>query len=272
MRRHTLLSLSLLAAACGSSGDETSDVARAEQASTVVESGTEASFVTTFFVGAGASLAGQSTDEAWVQLTADIEARVSARMSVPACATITTDAATYVDIAFEDCTGPLGLWTLDGTLRAEVTLETEACGAGQCLTAIVYTVDAGDLTVNQTTFSGTWQVRDPLALGAEHTWNGELDIEGPQRSVHATSSASFSVTGVCVTTSLDAEVTGSRGGSITVSADEVTRCLDACPIAGTVTVTGAAGGTLTWTYDGTGSAHVVTGGGASFDVALHCGG
>jgi hypothetical protein len=250
------LSAALFAACTADDGSSTDDdLASAEAAATAVEHGSEPGYVSALFaVSAGFSGAASA------DVIADLQAHFSAGFGVPSCVTIETDASSYLEVSFDACTGPGGQIVLDGALHAGITLESGT---------IVYDLATEGLTVNQTTISGAWQVRDPLAAGPS-TWTGDLTISGPRGTLDSSSSASFEVVGACVTYSYEAEITGPRGRTLEVDADEVTRCLDSCPLSGSVTVTGAAGGTLSWTYDGTGSVTATGGAGASFELELRC--
>lgn len=261
--------LAVLAACNGSDSDTTTELEEAEQASTAVETTAEASYVTTLVVADPAALAAVQVDAAVAAIAAQVEARIAAGFTAPACATVTTDEQSFVEITFDGCTGAAGLRGLSGTVRAELSFESVACGSVQCVDAVVYSLETSGLTLNGTSFAGTWSLRDPLAAGEPYNWSGSLSIDGPRQSIESSSTATIAVDGTCVTYDLDAEVaTGLR--TLSVTADSVTRCLDACPTAGTVAVSGSVRGSLAWTYGGNGTATVTGPAGATFDVTLSC--
>ena len=78
-----------------------------------------------------------------------LEANIQADLEVPACVTIDTDNLTYLEATFNACTGAQGHVTLNGSLRAAMTFETQACGPAQCPVAVIYSITTDDLTVNQ---------------------------------------------------------------------------------------------------------------------------
>jgi hypothetical protein len=249
------------------------DLQSAEASALVVESGSEASYVSSMLGASAAlslSLEGHELATAPAAVIDELKTRLAAGFADAACLTVATDGATYVDLTFDACTGPGGRLVVDGALHADLSIETRACGPAQCPSAIVYAVSTDGLSVNATTIDGAWQVRDPLAAGPSE-WDGSLSIQGPRGSFTSASSASFTVDGACVTYSYDATMTGPRGRTLTIAGDEITRCLDTCPSAGSVVVTGSAGGTLSWTYDGSDVVTATGGAGASIDVELRCG-
>ncbi|MEZ4400568.1 MAG: hypothetical protein R3B06_11150 [Kofleriaceae bacterium] len=244
--------------------------AEAEQASLVVESTADATVVTRLVTVDAAAVAGRPVAEAFPALVDALTARLGADLTAPACAQVTSDQRSYVEVTFDRCTGPRGLAELTGTVRAEVNLVTTPCGPTACVAALDYRVATTGLTVNATALDGAWTVRAPLATsaGATYQWDGELTIAGPRRTVHATSSAQVTLADGCASYAATATLTGAAR-AITVAAVGVTRCLDACPTAGTVTV-GATRGELSWTYRGDGTATVTGPRGREFDVTLAC--
>jgi len=267
------LSLALIAplatlAACPAADDDSS-VGEAQQASTVVETTTETSYVTDLVIADPSSLAAVHTDAAGATIAASVQAKLAAGLTVPACASVTSDNKTFVEVTFTGCTGARGLHGLSGTVRASMTFESAPCGNFQCVSGVVYALETSGLTLNGTTFAGAWQLHDPLAPGEPYTWNGSLSVDGTRQSVESMSSATIAVTDACVTYDLDATITSSAR-TLTVNAAGVSRCLDACPTAGTVTIAGSLRGSLTWSYHGDGKATVTTGAGAAFDVTLAC--
>jgi hypothetical protein len=191
---------------------------------------------------------------------AQAEGGVAAAVTVPACVTIASDHATYLEATFHGCTGARGRVALDGTLRADLSVD----GA-----AVVYALSTDDLTVGETAISGSWEVRDPVAAGAATTLSGTLTIERGGRTLTYEAGASWTVSGECVTYSFDASVEAG-GRSLSVAGEGVERCVSACPAAGTVSVAAGAGGTLSWTFDASTSI-AVTGPHGEHQLTLVCG-
>lgn len=265
----SLFALPFVLAACAADGDtDTVELEEAEQASTAVETTAEVSYVTTLVVADAAALASVQVEAAVAEIAAQIEANLADGLTVPACATVTTDELTFIEVVFDACTGPHGLAGLSGTVRAELEFDTVPCGRFECVDGVGYSLETSGLTLNGTTFAGAWELHDPLAAGEPYTWAGSLEIDGTRQSIDAATMATIAVSEGCVTYSLDATVSATLR-SVSVSADAVTRCLDACPTVGTVLVSGARG-TLAWSYQGDGTATVTGSGGATFDVTLAC--
>lgn len=249
-------------------GVEPATLDEAAQASTSVEATTEATYATSLIAVDASAYASARVADAPAALIAAVEERLADGLTAPACATIATDQRTYVEVTFTSCVGPRGLRGLSGALRAEITVEPTPCGPFECVGAITYQVSTSGLTLNGTTFAGTWSWRDPVAAEQPSTWSGDLTISGPRRTLQSTSSATVAIADGCATYDLTAEVTtGAR--TLTVTATDVQRCLDACPTAGTVELVGARGA-LSWSYGGDGTAEVTTAGGTTFDVTLAC--
>jgi hypothetical protein len=226
--------------------------------------------VNAYFAGA-AELSTMGVADAAAAALAEVEAEIRADLqaSAEACVTVDTDASTFIEVSFDGCTGAQGRVTLDGTIRGEISFETTECGPIDCPTAVVYEVSTSGITINETTISGAWQVHDSLALGVAMTWNGEMEISRGGASLSTSTSAEWTVEGDCVSYSLDSQIDlGAR--SLTIDAQDVTRCIGECPVSGSVNVTGAAGGSLSWTYDGGGEATVQVGADAEIEVTLAC--
>jgi hypothetical protein len=242
-----LLVLSLLVAACqGDDAANTDDVATSEEGLSVVEGGED-------LVLASASLEGTSTIPA-------AEAAMAADFTVPACVTIVSDHATYLEATFNNCTGRRGLVVLNGTLRAQISVSGGA---------VVYDLSTTGLTIGQTSVTGSWQLRDPIAAGPT-TLTAAVTISRRGRSLSLDASASWTVSGECVTYSYDADW-GTAARSLSIEATDVTRCANACPASGTVTVSVARGTVLSWTYDGTAEVVVTGPRGGEHSITLACG-
>lgn len=235
-----LVSLSLLIPACGAvEAENADDIAVAEEAST----GTEGS--------------------AELMLVADFTAEIAASggdLELPACVTVDTDGLTYFDVTFTDCTLHGHLF-VNGSVRAERGVEAGG--------VMVYDLTATDITIGTASFTGAWELRVPLSSGAARAFAGTSTTVGPRgRTVTTEASAEWTTDGACVTYSYDASIARAVGTS-TVVADSVTRCEAACPSAGSVTVSYAVGGSLSWTYDGDETVTVTSARG-EFELALMC--
>jgi len=149
-------------------------------------------------------------------------------------------------------------------------METKPCGSNSCPVAVLYTITTTDLVLDNSSVTGNWTIRDPLAVDQPYTWVGLLDFVTPERGVTFSTSASFTYAGDCVDMSNDSMLGGSGQRSLSFSADHVLRCMGACPTGGTVLLTNEQGSTLAWTYDGLPNAEVSAVGGAKFNLGLTC--
>ena len=260
-------SVCVLAAACQSeqvSGDDvTTDEAAAETAALAVANAAEPAYVGALFTGSASASA--STDVSGV--IAAVQANLALLFSLPSCTVISnvvidTSGPSSLDVTFDHCTGPEGNLLLDGSLHAEIAV------SGDPLT-LAYALESDGLTVGERTIAGAWEVRHVFGEGPS-TWSGELTVTGPDGTLTSSTDASFEVNGLCVTYALDAEVHTPSGRTLSVHADQVTRCLDACPVSGRVEVTGSAQGSLAWNYDGSGSVTVTGSADGDFVLDLRC--
>jgi hypothetical protein len=248
----TLITLAGLSAACDTATDADAgdDVVLAESAATADDTNSQLIYLASYFT-IDARTPGSAL--------AAVEAALKADLALPECLTVDTDGASYIELVFSDCRGAGGHLRLDGALRAELALTANAVG---------FALTATELEINQTTVSGSWQVEAPLALGGTTTWQGTTSIAGPLRDIKTTTSASWTVTGACVTYSYRGEL-DRMVGKDTVTGTDITRCMDVCPRSGRVELTHARGTSLAWSYNGDGTATVV-GERGSFDIVLPC--
>jgi hypothetical protein len=117
------------------------------------------------------------------------------------CVTIETNNLTFVKVTFA-CTGP---FATTGTLEITITSPT--------------TVEAtADLTTVNTTINGSLLLTIPASQSAARTLDGDLVIAGPKRELDANATASWVVSGNCVTYSASGNVTvGSASKSYQIS-------------------------------------------------------
>jgi hypothetical protein len=258
------LSACILASAC-EGDDQTSGPStpteEAQSAAVVVDNAAEPAYVGSLFTGSASSSADPS------DVIAAVQANLALLFTLPSCTVISnvaidTHGPSSLDVAFDHCTAPDGHVVLDGALHAELEVTNDPL-------TISCALASDGLTVGERTIAGTWEVHHVLAAGPS-TWSGELTVTGPDGTLTSSTDASFEVHGGCVTYSLDAEAETSGGRSLSVHADQVTRCLDACPTSGSVQVDGSTEGSLTWSYDGSGSVTATGAAGGAFELDLHC--
>jgi hypothetical protein len=261
-RTGIVLSVCLVASACGD--DQTSGpgspTEEARSAAVVVDNAAEPAYIGSLFTGSASGSADAG------DVIARIQANLALLFTLPSCTVVSnvvidTSGPSALDAAFDHCTVN-GQVALDGALHAELEVTDDPF-------TISYRFESDGLTVGERTLAGSWQVHHVFGEGPS-TWSGDLTVTGPQGTTTATTDASFQVDGLCVTYSLDAQVESSDGRDLEVHADQVTRCLDACPTAGSVHVDGSAEGSLSWSYDGSGSVTATGSAAGSFDLDLAC--
>lgn len=192
------------------------------------------------------------------------------------CMRVETDGATYLDLTFDACRIAFVI-TLDGALRASVAIES----AGGTPTGIAVSVQvpslvlAGPLGTRQ--LSGALELRQQISpLGAPVELDGELQyaVDG-DALVTASIGAAWQVTGDCVSVTAGAQLSGERLGAlgpIALSGEDIQRCRDECPTAGSVELSYGRGKLLAWTYTGAGTAIVMGPRGGRAEVPLACAG
>jgi hypothetical protein len=259
-----VLSACVLASACQGDDDSSSTATPTEEArsaAVVVDNAAEPAYVGSMFTG-NASGSADAGD-----IIAAVQANLALLFALPSCSVVSnvvvdTGGPSSLDVAFDHCTAPDGRLLLDGALHAELQI------TDQPLT-LSYAFDTDGLTVGDRTIAGSWEVHHVFGA-APSTWSGDLTVTGPDGTSTASSNASFQVDGLCVTYSLDATVDSSSGNNLTVHADQVTRCLGACPTSGSVQVDGSAEGSFAWSYDGNPQVTATGSAAGSFDLDLRC--
>lgn len=215
----------------------------------------------------------------------DVRTALLASVASRTCVNVETvdDAAgTYVMVTYDDCpAGPLRLVELDGSLRADLQLETAPCGVGECPIAVRFRLRTEYLRIGSrfgtrfTEMTGEWQLHDPVAPGLPTRWDSEYTVRNQlERSASVSSSASWLSEGSCVTLNVDASFEVAQREdlhTVAASARGVTQCQDECPSAGVVQVAYGLGKVLAWEYTGMDTAVVTGPRGRSFEVALPCG-
>jgi hypothetical protein len=262
-RTAIVLSACVLASACQGDDDTSSatPTEEARSAAVVVDNAAEPAYVGSMFTG-NVSGSGDAGD-----IIAAVQANLALLFSLPSCTVVSnvvvdTAGPSSLDVAFDHCTGSDGRVILDGALHAELQITQNPL-------TISYTFDTDGFTVGERTIAGSWEVHHVLGA-APSTWSGDLTVTGPDGTTTASSNASFQVDGLCVTYSLDATVDSTSGRNLSVHADQVTRCLDACPTSGSVQVEGSAEGSLSWSYDGTNQVTASGAASGSFQLDLRC--
>jgi hypothetical protein len=191
-------------------------------------------------------------------------------------------AVASVTVTYDDCpAGWLRLVELDGSLTAELQLETAPCAAGECPTAVRFTLRTGYLRIGErfgerfTEMDGEWQLYDPVPPGLPTRWESSYGVRNHlESSSSGHSSASWLVEGRCVTLDIDTEFEVQQRANlrtVAASARGLTQCQDECPSSGTVQVAYGLGKILAWEYTGMDTAVVTGPRGQSFEVALPCG-
>lgn len=240
-RTFTALSaLSLLGAAgCGDRGsdDEEEDSTAAEMALDASESGqAESALLAASIDGV---VLGQVVGNP-VEITAAINARLSARFSPAGCVTATPSAASLA-VTFDNCVGPRGLRQVDGTLTLAITAVT--------LNSISLTAKATDFQIGDATLDLDTRASYALSNGRA-TLTVESNSSGVGPFGHELAhTASYAANWDASCTSIEGAWTTSvddRARSIEV---DISRCAGSCAV-GTVTRTTRDGRTITVNLDG----------------------
>jgi hypothetical protein len=193
-----------------------------------------------------------------------------------------------VDAAVVDCR--LGVLHIDGEMHAQVEIETAPCDAGECPSAVVWTLDDFDLQIGTSAFrprlSGTVVLRDPVDAALPMSWSTGEDfvLENRLGTFSTRSTASWHVADDRCVEGLQLEARLDRlddatddpdadlepqVGQIVVSATGVDRCPAKCATAGTVRLAFGRGRVLEWDFAGQ-ELDVRVPGGHHFTATLVC--
>jgi hypothetical protein len=254
-----LSALSLLAAAgCNRNDDDVEeDSAAAELALDASDSGqAESSLLAASIDG---MVLGQISGNT-VDVTAAINARLSARFSPAGCVSSTPSGSTLT-ITFNNCTGPRGLRQVNGTLTLSVTAAT---ASSISLTAKATDFQIGGATLDLDT-SASYAMSNGAATLTVQTASSGVGPFGHEVAHTGAYSANWDAG--C--TSIEGDWSTSLDGRARSISVDVTRCSDSCAV-GTVTRTTRDGRTITITLDGSVAAWVSSTG-RSGSFALRCG-
>ena len=250
--------LALLAIpACAPVGEE----ALAEEAADSVETGE-----------GEAALLVAATDAVDPAMTAEEAATAAAdaagRMFRPAgCATAEAQGAT-VTYTLDDCTGPLGVARIDGTVQTVMSVEAD--GIHAAISGSGVTARGGTLEIEA---DALYQVENGVKILSVTTNGSGTGPRGNSVERQGSYTITWDAATQCATLdgSWSAEGSGGRSRSTTVSGLE--RCADQCPSAGGEIVhTGRRNVTVTLSFDGGDQASWTTSNGKSGTVDLSCGG
>lgn len=183
----------------------------------------------------------------------------------------------------------VGLLRMDGEMQATVAIELSPCDAGECPSAVTWTLQPLDLQIGAGLFRprlrGTVTLHDPVDAAQPMSWSTGDDfvLENRLGTFATRSTASWRmdaarcVVGMQLEARLDRiPADGAREtridrdiGTIVVSAQGVDRCPARCPTAGSVQLAFGRGRVLGWTYADE-ELDVLAPGGAHFAASLDC--
>jgi hypothetical protein len=193
------------------------------------------------------------------QVSAAINARISARFSPAGCATSSLSGAGLA-ITFKNCTGPRGLGKVDGTLTLSVTAATTS--------SISISAKATDLQLGQSTLTFDTAATYAMANGAlTLTVDSTSSGVGPFGN-EIEHTGDFTATWDTNCTSVQGDWSTSRDGRQRSIQVDVQRCAGSCAT-GTITRNTRDGRTITITLDGSVAAWTSTSG-ATGTFALRC--
>lgn len=195
------------------------------------------------------------------EVAAAAAARVGGHLTPAGCLTSTITANT-VSYVFNNCTGPRGLLTLNGTISGVYTL-TAPNQVHAVLSSTGFQVNQATLNLNATIDA----VKQGTVKRAEIS--SQTSGTGPRGNTVSRAgdyTVSWDSATSCFT--LDGTTGSTRLTSTTVT--DFKRCDAKCPVSGTVVHTGARGNTITLVYDGSASAQWSTSKGRSGTLALKC--
>lgn len=253
-----LSSVSLLAIVpgCGSSDDE-DDSAVAESALDASDSGeAESALLAASIEGVVLGTVASSP----VEVSAAINARLSARFSPAGCASSSSNGSSLT-VRFTDCVGPRGLRQVDGTMTLAVTSVTP--------TSIGLSASATDFQVGGATLDLDLDATYALQNGVA-TLSVESNSSGVGPFGHQLEhTGSYDATWTATCTSIEGAWSTARDGRTRSIEVDVERCADTCA-SGTVVRTTRDGREITVTLDGS-VAIWASSTGRNGSFALRCG-
>jgi len=272
--RLSSVSVLLLVAAVGCGQEDDDDQLAAEQVTAAVEAGADLARLIQPLDGDD-RLLGLTAPEVVRQKIVDAIDGYRSAFTRPDCVTFDTDDATFLELFFDDCSAPLGLITLDGSLRAELAIDLDNVGQPLSLTFGIGT-DRLEIGTPKRLIeiAADYQTTHALAGSAPVQFLGELHVNELGETLDVTAEASWSVADGCVTLDAGAQIGGTavRGlGTISASIAGLSRCRDECPSSGDALVSYGTGTFLKWSYDGSDVVSVFGPQGKQLDVPLSCG-
>jgi hypothetical protein len=262
-------------AGCGETAPTTDDAQASERVAGAFDSSSELARLVVP-LQASSDLAGMTESAARTQHITNASMAFKNLVANPACVRITTDSATFLDVAFDRCRIAI-IFTLDGSLHAGVAIEAP----GGMPSAVVTSVTSPGLTfkgpLHGITLSGDFELRHPIPPGsAPVQLTGELGfVNDTGDELTLSTSAEWVVANNCVTFAGGAQLTGNvlaELGPIALSGEQIQSCRNQCPSAGHVELSYGRGTLLAWTYTGAKTAQVIGLHGKTIEVALPCGG
>lgn len=254
-----LSALSLLALGAGCNSDDDADEEDSAAAELAVDASDSSTAESSLLAASIDGIVLGSISATPSEVSAAINARVSARFSPAGCATSSLSGA-GLSIDFDNCIGPRGLGKVDGTLTLSVTAAT--------LTSIAISAEATDLQLGQSTLSfdttATYALtNNGLTLTVDSTASGV----GPFGHEYE-HTGDFVTTWDANCTSVEGDWSTSRDGRARSIHVDVQRCAGSCAT-GTVTRETRDGRTITITLDGSVAVWASTTG-ATGSFALRC--
>ena len=273
------LALALALAACNDGDgadaeDAADDVIAAGNVAAALDSGSELSRLVVP-LEASPDLGGLGPDVARALKVANAIVAFRALATNPLCMKVSTDNATFLDVTFDRCRIGL-LFTLDGSLRAGVAIET----AGGLPSRLAVSVAIPSLALSgpamSRRLSGEFVLRQAIPpQGAPVEFEGDLRFATETGGEVALAlGAEWTVANNCVTFTGGAQLSGGLlgpVGPIALSGEDVRGCRNQCPTAGSVELSYGRGNLLAWTYTGESTVTVTGPRGKRVEVSLACG-
>ena len=286
--RRILLAVSLaVVAGCGphrhAGGASASDTTAAEDDALVADTedtSNSSSHATTFgklfLLGLGAQTGSGSDPLAAAHLVQLATKDGVVGFSPLGCAKGAPQGDAALRITFDDCTGPLGLEHVNGSLDGQFVRDpsgalvvqianVDLVFGGRAVLAYSATAElapsTSDPTVRDFSWNVHWEAPSRRGLLVAHTASLNMKIDA---------ASTGPLGGHC--TVIDGTTNGSVGGrGLDTVIERLASCPGKCPVAGTITSTGQVSHrTLTFVFDGSDVAKVTKPDGETIDVALVC--
>lgn len=270
----------LVASGCGGGDEDTTEVAAAQQSLEALRSTLDTTYLIERVMGPSELLGLIAVEDARPQLFADMRDGLTNLVSRSECASVTEQSDSSVTVVLDQCSAETR--PLSGEIGAQISFETRPCVAGECPTAVTYTLDPYDIDVDGKGIAGSFSLRLPVDRTAPRSTEGSFLLYGRQGGTAMMNTRmewQRGQLGLCVELRWEAELLlsqelqetiGTDVEVIAASGEGITRCGFECPRQGTIRIAFDRGDYIQLDYTGGPTAILSGAGGRRREITLDC--